>query len=157
MGRGLRLDLGSLLAPAGVAAYLLARAGTGWERTRASVAALVTGAFTFATDKLLAVDPPMKGGPLPLLLVPVLLPGLTAGLVAYALGRSRRASFIAGVLGVVLADLFAVAENLVRRTPGAVAALGGAGVVDATVLAVFLATALAELIGETREALQGAA
>ncbi len=154
-GRGIRLDVGGLLAPAGVAVYLLVRAGTAWERTRASVAALVTGSVTFATDKLLAVDPPMKGGPVPLLLDPVLLPGITAGLLAYILGRSRRASFVAGVLGVVLADLFAVVENLARRTPGALASLGGAGVFDATVVAGFLAVFLAEAIGETREALQG--
>ncbi len=155
VGRGLRLDVGGLLAPAGVAVYLLPRAGTTWEKARASVAALVTGSVTFATDKLLAVDPPMRGGPLPVLLDPVLLPGITAGLLAYALGRSRRASFVAGVLGAVLADLFAVVENLARRTPGALVSLGGAGVFDATVVAGFLAVFLAELIGETREALQG--
>ncbi|MBT9176191.1 MAG: hypothetical protein DDT20_00504 [Firmicutes bacterium] len=40
-----------------------------------------------------------------MLLDPIYMFALIAGITAYLLGRSRRGSFIAGVLGVVLNDL----------------------------------------------------
>lgn len=153
LGRAVSVDLGGALVPVAVAVYLIASAGTAIEKGRAVVAALVTGAAVYATDKLIPPDPGPSRFPVPL--DATLLPGLIGGLVAYLFGRSRRSAFIAGTLGVILADAMIVAENAVRRVPGAFNAIGGAGVFDASVVAGFLAVLLAEAIGETREALQG--
>jgi stage II sporulation protein P len=149
VGPGLRLNLGGAVVPAGVATYLLLTADSKAEKFRALWAALITAALVVALDRLLPADPGRFTLPL---LESAYLPGLLAGLVGYLSGRSRRASFVAGVYGVALADLFSFAENLLRRTPGSIASLGAAGFFDAMVLAGFLAVALAELVGETREA-----
>lgn len=150
---GLSVDVGGALAPLAVAIYLIVTAGTAMEKNRAVVASVVTAALLYATDRILPADPGRTT--FPTTLDPVLMPGVLGGLVAYALGRSRRSAFIAGTLGVVLTDLGVLAENLFRGIPGAVAALGGAGVFDASVLAGFIGVALAEIIGESREFLQG--
>ncbi len=149
VGPGLRLNLGGALIPAGVATYLLLTADTKAEKLRALWASLITAAVVIALDRLMPADPGRVSFPL---LESAYLPGLVAGLVGYLSGRSRRASFVAGVYGVALADLFSFGQNLLARTPGSIASLGAAGFFDAMVLAGFIAVLLAELIGETREA-----
>lgn len=153
VARGITVDIGGALAPLGVAIYLIATAGTAMEKWRAISATALTAAVVYATDKLLPADPGRTGGPVTL--DPVYLPALVGGLVAYLAGRSRRSAFIAGTAGVVTVDIINVIENFIRGVPGALAAIGGAGVFDATMVAGFLAVFLAEVIGETREFLQG--
>ena len=77
-----------------------------------------------------------------------------AGIVGYLAGRSRRAAFIAGVLGILLTDVVhAVRARMANMNTTTV--LGGAGVFDAMVIAGIIAVALAELVGEARERLTG--
>jgi hypothetical protein len=80
--------------------------------------------------------------------------GLLAGLAAYLMGRSRRAAFIGGVMGVLLGD---VAQGIVSRPQGlsTPVQLGGGGALDAVVISGLLAVLLAEGIGEIRERVQG--
>ncbi len=153
LSSGISLDIGGLLAPLGVAVYLLISAGTRWERTRAILASLITAGVVFAVDKLIPPDP----GPVDsrLAIDPVIFPAIAGGIIAYLFGRSRRSAFIAGTIGVILTDIFALVENYLRGVPGALAVMGGAGALDATVISGFLAVALAEAIGETREFLLG--
>lgn len=153
LSSGLSVDVGGALVPLGVAIYLIATAGTATEKSRAIVASLLTFAVVYSTDKLLPSDP--RGFRGPMTLDPLWVPALAGGIVAYLLGRSRRSAFIAGVMGVILTDLAVVVQNFLAGVPGALVAVGGGGVFDATVLSGFLALALAEIIGETREALQG--
>lgn len=147
---GISVDVAGALVPLGVATYLILTADQAYERTRAMVAAVITAAAVFATEQLLPAEHVSPGG-VPLSLDPLWTTGLVAGLVGYLSGRSRRASFIAGVGGVTLADLIAGAMAAARGLNGAFAAIGGGGAFDAMVIAGVLAVALAELIGETRE------
>ena len=80
--------------------------------------------------------------------------GIIAGVIAYLFGRSRRASFIAGIVGVLLADIAQGVINYMNNLPTPVR-LGGAGAVDAVVISGFLAVLLAEIVGEIREKIQG--
>lgn len=95
----------------------------------------------------------MPSEPETIMIDPNYVYGIIAGIIGYLFGRSRRASFIAGVLGVILADLGQWVENLFRGIPARLR-LGGAGAVDAVVIAGFLGVLLAEVIGEFRERLQ---
>ena len=88
------LSIGGALIPAGVCVYLLIRAGTWKERLRAIVGALVTGGAVFAISAYLLPDEPEA-----MVIDPMYLNGIIAGLIAYVLGRSRRGAFICGVLG----------------------------------------------------------
>lgn len=84
---------------------------------------------------------------------PNLLYGVSGGLIAYVLGRSRRGAFICGVVGVMLAD---VVNALVLWSQGIQQrlTLGGAGLVDSVVISGILAVLLAEAVGEILERIQ---
>ena len=66
------------------------------------------------------------------------------------LGRSRRSAFVAGILGVILAD---AAIGIVNWRSGVnqTVRLGGAGALDAVVLSGVTAVLLCELVGEVME------
>jgi len=148
--RGISVDLGGALVPLGIAIYLVGSADQAAERLRATLAAFATAAIVLVADQLLPAEP---GEAIPVLdLDPLWTPGIVAGVVAYLAGRSRRAAFVAGVGGVVLADLFVAVTNAFRPGPSGAVAIGGAGALDSVVIAGVLAVALAEVVGETREA-----
>ena len=63
---------------------------------------------------------------------------MAGGVIAYLFGRSRRAAFIAGVTGVLIADVVASIEVWSRGIDQTLA-LGGAGAYDAVVISGILA------------------
>lgn len=139
------ISLGGAIIPAGVCIYLLIRAGTGKERLRAIVGALLTAGAVYLLTTYVLPDEPET-----IVLDPMYINGIVAGLLAYALGRSRRGAFICGVLGVLLADgIVAVvnAANGIHQT----LVLGGAGVFDAAIISGLIGVLLTELIGEIAE------
>jgi len=142
------VNVGGAVIPLILAGYLYAKAGTAKEKTRAIIASLVVGAAIYALGRLMPAEPET------MFIDPLYVYGIVAGVIAYLMGRSRRAAFIAGMVGVILSDIFHLIELFVRRMPGAVN-FGGAGAFDAVIIAGILAVLLAELIGETRERLQG--
>ena len=81
---------------------------------------------------------------------PLLLYGAAGGIIAWLLGHSRRSAFIAGVLGVLLADLAGGISVLLRGIDRPIS-LGGAGAVDAIVISGITAVMLCELTGEIME------
>lgn len=143
------VNVGGGLIPLGLAAYLLARADSGWERIRALLAAVAVAAAVRLIARLTVFEPPQAD-----FLDPMWLFAIIAGVVGYLAGRSRRAAFVAGTLGILLADLVHVIQVSLARTPSATS-FGGAGVFDSVVVAGFIAVLLAELVGESRERLQG--
>lgn len=76
--------------------------------------------------------------------------GIAAGVLACILGRSRRAAFIGGAMGIILAD---VAQGIMNWANGIdqTLVLGGAGGFDAIVISAFTAVLLRELVGEAQE------
>ena len=139
------VSIGGAVIPAGICAYLLIRAGTWKERTRAIAGALLTAAIVYTVSAFVLPDEPEQ-----LPVDPMYLNGVIAGLIAYVLGRSRRGAFICGVLGVLLAD---TAVAVINRFNGIEQTLhlGGAGVFDAAMISGLLAVFLAELVGEILE------
>ncbi|MGB9868154.1 MAG: DUF1614 domain-containing protein [Bacillota bacterium] len=144
----LRVNVGGGLVPVALAAYLVGTADEREEKVRGSVAALVAGIAVYLAAKLIPAEEQLMA------IDPMYVFSAVAGVVGYLAGRSRRSSFIAGTVGIIIADLFHYAELLIRRIPGRTW-IGGAGAFDAVVIAGLLAVALSELVGETRERLQG--
>ena len=144
------LNVGGAVVPLALVIYLLVRADTARERIRSLVAALVTGGIVYGVSQFTDFDPSSPS----LFIDPLWLFSIVAGVVGYLSGRSRRASFIAGVLGILTVDIvhlgLALANNMATRV-----VLGGAGVFDATIVAGLIAVALAEFVGETRERIAG--
>lgn len=138
------VNLGGCVIPLGLSLYLFVRADSPWERVRSLLAALATGAAVWALMRFLPDEPAT------VLANPNWLYGLSAALVAWLLGRSRRCAYIGGTLGVLLAQTASVIPVWLSGKEQ-VLSLGGAGAFDAVVIAGFLGVMLSELAGEITE------
>ena len=144
LGGNVWVNLGGAVVPLILCVYLFVKAGSAKEKVRSVVAAILTGAAIYAMGRLLPDEPET------MFMDPNYLYGIAAGVIAYVLGRSRRCAFIAGVTGMLLANI----ANAVAVSAAGVdqrLVLGGAGVYDAVVISGFLAVLLAELVGELIE------
>lgn len=139
-----RANLGGAIIPVVVAVWLVVTSDEASEKVRAVVASLVTGVIIYGMRKVLPAEEQV------MLVSPMILYGVAAGIIAAVSGRSRRNAFIAGLSGQVLADIFHWIELAVTRTPGTVA-FGGAGALDVTIIGAILAVGFVELTGEARE------
>ncbi|HZK34954.1 MAG TPA: DUF1614 domain-containing protein [Bacillota bacterium] len=148
LGRYFSINIGGAIIPLILVGYLFVKAGTGKEKARSIWATILAATAIFIAGKLLPDDPEA------MFVDPNYVYGVLAGVIAYLFGRSRRASFIAGVGGVVLADIAQGFENIIRNIPAAIS-IGGAGALDIVVISGLLAVILAEVVGEFREKLQG--
>ncbi len=138
------VNIGGALVPVGLCAFLLARAGTGRETGRALAASVLTGVAIYLMGRLLPEEPEQAFADYNYLY------GLAGGAIACVFGRSRRGAFIAGVLGAVIADMWA-AVDVWRRGVAQPLALGGAGALDVVVVSGLTAVLLAEFAGELIE------
>ena len=141
----LSINIGGALIPIIVSVYLLLHAGTAKERIRAVVAACLTAAAVFAVSLLVPADPAAMPW-----LDPMILYGLAGGAISWLLGRSRRSAFIAGVLGVTIADVFTGVSLWLKGIHQTVF-LGGAGALDAIVIAGVVGVLCCEITGEAME------
>jgi len=137
-------NIGGFLVPVGVCIWLLIKTDTKKEFWRAILGSVITGGAVFLLGRVMPDEPEN------IIIDPNYVYGLAGGIVAYLLGRSRRAAFICGVLGVVLAD---VAVALVNWQGGIQQTLylGVAGAMDVVVISGLIAVLLAEFIGEILE------
>lgn len=150
------VNVGGALVPIGLATYLLAKAGTEKEWGRALIGALVTGVVVYVVGSLINTGVTMEPAGRYSVLDAIYLYPLVGGIVAYVLGRSRRAAFIAATLGVLLVDVFHYIWLLRNHAPANyVVAIGGGGAFDAIVLAGIVAILIAEVIGESFERVIG--
>lgn len=139
-------NIGGALIPFALCVYLFIRAGTAKERIRAVVASLGAGVLVYAMGRLLPDEPEAMW------IDPNYLYGIAAGILAYVMGRSRRSAFIAGVMGILLADTAQAIINYATGLPVSLK-LGDGGMYDAVVISGILAVAFAEIFGEIRERL----
>lgn len=144
----LTVNVGGALLPAALCLWLFFKAGSAKERIRSIASTVLVAGAIFLGSKFLPAEPDT------MFFDPKLIYGISAGIIAYLAGRSRRSAFIGGVMGVVLSDVVHLVTLLNRGIIGATS-LGGAGVFDVTVIAALVAVMTAELVGETRERLQG--
>ena len=139
-----KVSLGGAVIPLGVCIWLWFKADTTNEKIRAVAGAVLTAAAVYLMSKLL----PAEAEAMPV--DPNLLYGLGAGVIACILGRSRRAAFICGVVGIMLSDAASAAVNWLQGVSQPLV-LGGAGVFDAAVISGVAAVLFTELVGEAME------
>lgn len=149
LANDLFINIGGGVIPIVLVGYLLVRAGTSGERKRAVAAAVVTVILVYGAVKILPVEPTYNP-----LIDPLFIIAIIAGVIGYLAGRSRRSAFIAGVSAIILNDIIGRIEAGLVGGRGPIT-IGGAGIFDATVIAGLVALGLAEVIGETRERIQG--
>jgi len=143
------INAGGAIVPLALVFWLISRAGTGVEKARGLIAGIATGVVIWGFSQLVGRQEPAEQW-----LDPLWSYSLIAGVFGYLAGRSRRSAFIAGVLGIITADLIHMGTALARGTAATVA-IGGAGAFDAVVLAGVIAVTLAEIFGEGMERLGG--
>lgn len=141
------VNLGGIIA-IGLAVYIWLGAGTAYEKLRSVIAAGVTALALFLAGRYLGAEPEK------IFVDPIYIYPLVAGILGYLAGRSRRGAFFAAVMGVFALDAGQY-YYLIRSGVRGIVHIGGAGAFDSLILAGILAVLLAELIGETRERLQG--
>lgn len=137
-------NLGGAVVPLALCVYLFIKSDTVWEKWRSILASLVTGAAIFAIGWFTPDEPEAIS------VDPMILYGLAAGLIAYVFGRSRRCAFIAGVVGMMLANTANAIYVWSKGVPQDFV-LGGAGAFDGIVLAGIIGVLLAEILGEIIE------
>ena len=141
-----RLGLGGCVAPVALCVWTLVKAGSGKERARALIGSVLTGAAVWLILRLMPAEPEK------IVIDPLYIGGIVAGLIAWALGRSRRGAFVCAVLGVLLADTASAVQALAAGADAPVR-LGTGGALDAVVISAIIAVLLAEMVGETVERL----
>lgn len=142
------LNIGGAVLPIILAIYVLSKAGSTKEWIRSIGGIFLTTIVLYAINKFYSFD--THHG----FIEPQYVWAIVAGLIAYFAGRSRRLSFIIATLGVLAMDIVHIIEMGSRRL-NVPTQIGGAGAFDSIVIAGILAVLLAEIIGESREALQG--
>lgn len=144
----LTINVGGALLPLLLSIWLIAKADETSEKIRAVVASLLVTFTIYLGSRYLPYEPEN------MFLDPKLIYGLSAGIIAYLAGRSRRSAFIGGVLGIILSDIVHMITIINAGIPGTVS-IGGAGAFDVVMIAGIVAVMIAELVGETREKIQG--
>ncbi len=144
LGGAVSINLGGAVVPFALCVYLFVKAGTAKERVRCAIATAATALAVYFMGRMLPHEPDEMWFDVNYLY------GLAAGAIAYVFGRSRRGAFVAGVLGVLIADV----ATAITVWSGGVAqrlVLGGAGAADMIVISGLTAVLLAELAGELIE------
>lgn len=142
------VNIGGAVIPFAVSLYLFLKAESTRERVNAIVVSILAGVAVYIAGRILPAEPEA------MIIEPNCVYGIVGGLIAYLFSRSRRSAFIAGVMGVILANVAQAIINSITGIKGAVP-IGGAGFFDSVVISMIIAVFLSEVIGEAREKLQG--
>lgn len=150
------INVGGALVPIGLAIYLLAKAGTTKEWSRAIIGAVVTAIAVYIIGSLVNSGSTVEPAGRYAVLDAIYLYPLVGGIIAYIFGRSRRAAFVSATMGVLLVDIFHYVWLLRNGAPANYnVSIGGGGAFDTIILAGIVAILLAEVIGESLERLSG--
>ena len=140
------INLGGAIVPVVLAIYILSKADDNIEILRSLIAVIITGGIIYALTQIYQFE---EGHTF--IDSNYLFP-IVAGVTAYLIGHSRRASFIAGTLGFLIYDIIHLIKITLGGVPGQ-AAIGGAGIFDSIVISGVLAVLLCEVVGEIFERL----
>lgn len=145
-GNTVSFNLGGLI-PIFLGIYVLTRANVK-EVRRCVLGIVATTAIILAISKLFIFDVNNT------FIDSSYLWAIIAAVVAYVIGKSRRAAFVSAVLSINLLDIINFFWMIAAGGKGNVM-FGGAGILDVSVIAGLLALILVEVVGETLERMQG--
>src|SRR5690606_15503885 len=111
IGNRFSINIGGAIVPFILVVYLYVKAGTKKEKVRSILASVLAGIAVFLMGRLMPSEPEN------IVVDPNYIYGIVSGLVGYLIARSRRASFIAGVMGIILADIGQGVENVIMNIP----------------------------------------
>lgn len=144
IGKYFCFSIGGYLIPLCLSIYLLISCGFSRDLVRAIIGSLLVGAIIYGLEWLLPADPEK------VFIDNMYIYGIVAGIVAYALGRSRRNAFISCLFGITIAELVQWIVNFAVGTPS-ILGLGVGGAFGAYVVAIIISVALSEFLGRCFE------
>ncbi len=138
-------SIGGFLIPLALSIYLLCSCGFSRDLLRAFLGTIIVAAIIYGLEWLLPADPEA------MLIDNTYIYGVVAGIVAYALGRSRRNAFISCLFGLTLAQLVQWIVNFAMNTPS-ILGLGVGGAFGAYIVSIIISVAVSEFLGRCFEA-----
>lgn len=140
IGKYFCFSIGGFLIPLIICVYMLVSAG--WRDVlRAIIGIFLVGGVIYLLDWLLPAKTPED-----MIIDPMYVYGIVAGIIAYSLGRSRRNAFVSCVLGISLAMLIQFIINMAKGAP-TILGLGVGGAFGTVVIATIISVALCEFLG----------
>ena len=144
IGKYFCFSIGGFLLPFGICIYLLISAGKR-DVLRAILGSLLVAGIIYALEWLMPAKTPED-----VVIDPMFIYGITSGIIAYALGRSRRNAFICSVFGISLAMLAQFIINMAMGAP-TVLGLGVGGAFGTIVISTLISVGLCEFLGRAFE------
>lgn len=144
IGNSFCFSIGGFLIPFGICAYCLVSCGWSRDLLRSIIGTILVAGLCILLEWVLPADPEE------MIVDPMFIYGILAGIVAYILGRSRRNAFICATFGISLAMIIQYIINLSRGVT-TVLGLGVGGAFGTLVVSIIIAVALAEFFGRMFE------
>lgn len=141
-------SIGGFLIPLALSIYLLISCGWSRDLLRAFLGTILVGGIIYGLEWILPADPEE------MIIDNMYIYGLVAGIVAYALGRSRRNAFVSCLFGITLAMLVQWIVNFCTKTPS-ILGLGVGGAFSTYVVAIIISVAVSEFLGRCFQTASG--
>lgn len=141
IGSHFSVSIGGFIIPFGICIYLLISCGWSRDLFRAFIGTILVAGIVYGLEWIL----PSKSAE-DIIIDNTFLYGIVAGIVAYALGRSRRNAFVCAVFGISLAQIVQWIVNYCLNAP-TMLGLGVGGAFGTYVIAILIAVGLAEFLG----------
>ncbi len=147
LGKYFCFSIGGFLIPLALSIYLLISCGKR-DLLRALIGTILVAGIIYGLEWLLPADPEE------VLIDNMYVYGVIAGIIAYALGRSRRNAFVSCLFGITLAQFV---QWLVNMFTGAksILGLGVGGAFSTYIVAIIISVALSEFLGRAFETAYG--
>lgn len=144
IGKYFCFSIGGFLIPLALSIYLLISCGWSRDLFRAFLGSIIVGVIIYGLDWILPASP--EG----MVIDNMYIYGVVAGVVAYALGRSRRNAFVSCLFGITLAQLAQWIINFALGTPS-ILGLGVGGAFSTYIVAIIISVAVSAFLGRCFE------
>lgn len=144
IGKYFCFSIGGFLIPLALSIYLLICCGWSRDLLRAFIGTIVVAGLIYGLEWIMPADPEE------MLIDNMYIYGVIAGVVAYALGRSRRNAFISCLFGLSLAAIIQWVVNFIMKTPS-ILGLGVGGAFGTYIVAIIISVAVSEFLGRCFE------
>lgn len=141
-------SIGGFLIPLIICLYMLFSAGVSRDLLRAVIGVILVAGIIYALEWIMPAETPED-----IVIDPMYIYGVVAGIIAYSLGRSRRNAFICSVLGISLAETIQFIINMAKGTP-TVLGLGVGGAFGTIIISTIISVGLCEFLGRAFETAQ---
>lgn len=147
IGKYFCFSIGGFLIPLALSIYLLVSCGKR-DLLRAFFGTILVAGIIYGLEWILPADPEE------VLIDNMYVYGVVAGIVAYALGRSRRNAFVSCLFGITLAQLVQWIINMCVGEKS-ILGLGVGGAFSTYIVAIIISVALSEFLGRAFESACG--